>query len=468
MCIIQNIVKKNIVVIFGGKSTEHDISILSAMQMINSLDKNKYNVHPIYIAHSGSWFCGNALADVKVYQNFNQKKYKQVAILPSDNKLYKKTIFGFKPMFKIDCAVISCHGKNGEDGTLQGLLELSNIPYTSCGVLGSAIGLDKAVMKQIFAYNKIPVTKFVVLKKFDFEQKNFKLCNILNGLELPVVVKPNRLGSSIGISICKTESQLLDALKLAFIFDDKVVIEKLVRNLKEVNISVLGGANSVLLSCTEEVKNDGKFLSFEKKYISPNLKNCDKNGQKTIKNASKTDNFNQNSENFKKNDNKEQSSCCGKNKAKCTSPNCKSECCTCGAKSNIDDGVQNVKPKKDGLKNGIQNLDRIIPANITQKQNKQIQLLAKKIFDAVGCSGVVRIDFMIDTKTGKVFANEVNTIPGSFAFYLWRDKGINFAELSDRLIQIAIDNNNKKNRLVSTFLSNVLGGTAGQSKNLKF
>jgi D-alanine-D-alanine ligase len=457
--------KKNIVVIFGGKSTEHDISILSAMQMINALDKNKYNVHPIYIAHGGSWFCDDALKDVKVYQSFNQKKYKQVAILPSDNRLYKKTIFGFRPMFRVDCAIISCHGKNGEDGTLQGLLELSNIPYTSCGVLGSAIGLDKAVMKQIFAYNKIPITKFVVLKKVNFEQKNFKLCSITNKLKLPVVVKPNRLGSSIGISICKTESQLLDALKLAFIFDDKVVIEKMVQNLKEVNISVLGSENSALLSCTEEVKNDGKFLSFEKKYISPNLKNCDKNEQKIIKNGQQTANFGQKCDNFKKVNTKVSIHCCKKNidniKVNYSKLNCACEGNEGLKQFDARGDTQNNRYKTAGIKNGMQNLDRIIPANITQKQNRQIQILAKKIFDVVGCSGVVRIDFMIDTKTGEVFANEINTIPGSFAFYLWNNKGINFAELSDRLIQIAVDNNNNKNKLVSNFFSGVLGGKAG-------
>ncbi len=384
-------------IIFGGKSTEHDISILTALQVMSAVNKEKYNLFPIYITNDGKWFFGDNLLDTKFYLNFDKKTLKEVSILPNSKYLFVKKFNKYKQFAKIDCAIISCHGKNGEDGTIQGLLELGGIPYSSSGVDGSAIGLDKSLMKQIFAYNKIPITKFIEVTKKEFETEKDIFLKILSKVDLPVVVKPNRLGSSIGISICKTQEELFEAMHLAFMFDEKVLVEKLVENLKEVNISVLGDSENAILSVTEEVQNKG-FLSFDKKYLS--------SSPSKIKNDKK----------------------------------------------------QNDIENKNlfGSKNGMQNMDRIIPANLTKTEQKQIEELSKKIFKCLNSKGVVRIDFMIDTKSRKVYANEINTIPGSFAFYLWEKSGIKFPDLIDKLVDIAEKHQKKSDSLTTTFTSSVL------------
>ena len=416
---------KNIAVIFGGNSTEHDISILSAIQIANAIDRQKYNVFPIYITHSGKWLFGKELLQIETYKNIenNQKKLRQVAILPSSQSLFKKSFGRFREYAKIDCAVLSLHGKNGEDGTVQGLLELADIPYTSSGVLASGIGIDKDMMKQVFKQNKIPIIDYVALTKKQFENQDLCVNNIVGKLQLPVIVKPNCLGSSIGITICKTRDEHFDALGLAFLFDEKVVVEKCIENLKEVNISVLGSGEDNEVSETEEVNNKNGLLTFQKKYLSGNSGKAQKNvasSKITVQNDQKPK---------EKDENDEQNEC--------------------ESKSKID--VQS----NAGTKSGMQNLDRIMPANISKKQIKTIESLAKKIFSSLNCKGVVRIDFIIDQSTNKIYANEINTIPGSFAFYLWQNKGIDFSKLADILIEIAIEDSKQKRKLVTKFSSNV-------------
>ena len=395
--------KQNLAVIFGGKSTEHDISILTAIQVMSAVDRAKYNLFPVYITKEGEWFFGDDLLDTKFYSNFDERKLKRVSILPNSKFLHIKKLNRYKPFKKIDIAIIACHGKNGEDGTIQGLLELAGIPFQSSGVDGSAIGLDKILMKQIFQANDIPITQFVTLNRTDFKgEKSLK--SILTKIELPVVVKPNRLGSSIGISVCETLDDLVKAIELAFLFDDKIIIEKKVEHLKEVNISVLGSGTNCVVSQTEEVQNKG-FLSFEKKYLSNS--------------TSKTET--------------------------------KKVC------SNIEENKSNSNvAQNSGQKAGMQNMDRIIPANIPASQIKQIEKLAKKIFACLNSKGVVRIDFMIDQKAKKVYANEINTIPGSFAFYLWEKSNISFSNLIDKLVDIAKSDMIQKQKLTSTFSSTVL------------
>ena len=374
---------KNIVVIFGSRSTEHDISVLTAMQVISAMDKKKYNVVPIYISSTGKWFAGSALLDTKFYTKPNYKKLNEVVILPCNNYLYIKKFGKYRKHIKIDLAIISCHGKNGEDGTVQGLLELAQIPYTSGGVFACSAGLDKQKMKELFLANKIPVCEYQVISRADFESKSISFDKI----NFPVIVKPNSLGSSIGISVCKNKDELLEALKLVFCFDDVALVEKYIKNLKEVNISVLGDNNNMTCSITEQPVSNG-VLSFEKKYFAENSKTANR-----------------------------------------------------------------------GTKNGMQSMGRIIPADITKGQEKTINNLAKKIFAITRSKGVVRIDFMIDVDTQKVYANEINTIPGSFAFYLWEKSGISFAELIDRLIDIAENSKNEDDKLTTTFMSSVLSGT---------
>lgn len=385
---------KNIIVIFGAKSTEHDISIITASQVLSALDRLKYNVIPVYIDTNGIWWTGKNLFDIKFFKQNSKKGLKEVAILPNSQFLFKKQFGIFRRYKKIDCAIVSCHGKNGEDGTVQGLLELSNIPYSSAGVLASAVGLDKVKMKQLFAYFGFPQSKFFAINKNQYDVAGIDL--VLENLDFPLIVKPSKLGSSIGISICKTAEELKDALDLAFMFDDEVVVEKLIENLKEVNIAVLGNGNECECSMTEQPNSNGKMLTFEKKYIDSSNKKLGKKVNAKAKN------------------------------------NC-------------------------GTKNGMQNLDRIMPAQISKKEQRQIEALARQIFVNLKLKGVVRMDFMIDTNQKQIYINEINTIPGSFAYYLWSDK-YSFSQLLDKIVDYALDSYRDKQNLLLTFTSNVLSG----------
>ena len=375
----------NIVVIFGGKSTEHEISILSAMQVLENLDKSKYNIIPIYIDKNGEWWSGKKLCQIDSYKKFNTNGLFNVTILPNSNFLYKKKLGMFAKFKKIDCVLTIMHGFNGEDGTLQGLLELSNIPYTSSGVLASSVGMSKLLQKNVFESIGLSVVPYVILTKTEYLRQNKKIK--LEKFLCPVIVKPNSLGSSIGVSICKKQKELVNALDLAFKFDEVVIIEKFVKNLTEVNISVMGDKTNIQLSETEQPQTASEFLDFNSKYLS------------------------------------------GSKGTKCSSKKVNS--------------------------NGLENLSRIIPAKISENTRKQIYDYAKKIFLHLNCKGVIRIDFILD-KNKKLYVNEVNTIPGSLAYYLWKPKGIGFNKLLDTLINIAIKDVKEKQKIKLTLDNQIL------------
>lgn len=159
---------KNVAVFFGGVSSEHDISIITGIQTVCALDKNKYTIFPIYISKTGKWFFSDKFDNVDVFLNFREKSYKNVFLIAGDNVLYQKSVF-IKKVARLDSAIICCHGLNGEDGTLQGLLELSNVPYSSSGVLGSSVCMDKIIMKALFEFNNLPVTKYSWFLSEEFE-----------------------------------------------------------------------------------------------------------------------------------------------------------------------------------------------------------------------------------------------------------------------------------------------------------
>ncbi|MBQ0017271.1 MAG: D-alanine--D-alanine ligase [Clostridiales bacterium] len=392
--------KKTVCVIFGGVSTEHDISILSAMQVIENLDKTKYEILPIYITKKGEWLCGDELKNVKTFKNFDEKKFKKVAILPSSDWLYIKKISGYKKYKKVDCAFVIMHGMNGEDGTIQGLLELSNIPYTSSGIFGSSVGMDKLRQKMMLESLDLNIVPYTYITKTDYEKLDKR--NLVDKMAFPLIVKPNKLGSSIGISVCKNNKELKSALDLGFKFDDICLIEEYVKNKKEVNISVLGYNGEIMLSETEEPIDKKEFLDFNEKYLS------------------------------------------GKNGGKVSGTKIKKE------------KRENSETKKCGKLGGLKDLSRKMPAEIDEKSKKIIEQYAREIFVMLDLKGVVRIDFIIDTKEDKVFVNEVNTIPGSMAFYLWEAKGIKFKKELDMLYDYAIKENIEKNKKIYTFDSKIL------------
>ena len=257
--------RKNLAVFFGSRSCEHDISIITAMQTLAHIDREKYKVYPIYITRTGEWFLAENLTLPDQFKDFKPRR--AVHVKPAQPMLFASS-FPYKKIAQLDCAIICCHGMNGEDGTLQGVLELSNIPYTSSGVVGSALTMDKVFMKQVFEVNNFPVTPYFWLRKAEFEADAERvLGECLGSVELPVVVKPANLGSSIGIRRCKDAGALREALEVAFAYDDKAIVEEAVPHLVEVNCAVLGLGKDIEVGKLESPKSWEEILTFEDKYL---------------------------------------------------------------------------------------------------------------------------------------------------------------------------------------------------------
>lgn len=330
--------KQTIAVLFGGRSPEHEISILTGLQVLHALDAGKYNILPIYVCESGNWWTGKRLFNKDFFNNLNLRKLKKLKFEKINTDIYF-------PCF---------HGSYGENGCFQGLFEILNKPYVGPGVLASAVGMSKSATKQICKANNIPVLPYMLLKN---QNHNIKF-------DFPVFVKPNNLGSSIGISSAKNKHELQLAIAGAFIFDYQVIVEPQIKNLLEINCSVFNNKASVL----EEPKKDQEILSFEQKYL------------------------------------------------------------------------------KGGKSKGMVSMKRIInPKSITQEQKMQIKKYSKKIYKALDGSGIWRIDFLINKNNNKIYLNEINTIPGSLAYYLWPK--ISFTELLNKLVKSAIKKYNNKSKI---------------------
>lgn len=378
-------------VFFGGKSVEHEVSIITALQAIENMDRDKYDIVPIYITKDNRMYCGDFVSDIKQYKNIENllristqvtlvQKDNKVVLLRVNKKFYEKEVYDY-----IDIAFPIVHGTNVEDGTLQGYLKMFNLPYVGCDVTASAIGMDKYVSKIILKENNIPVLE---CKCF---YKNEKIEDIIKeveaNIEYPVIVKPINLGSSVGIVVAKNRDELEEGIEDAFTYARKILIEKAIKNLREVNCSVLGDYEECSASECEELDKTADILSYEDKYMS--------GGKKTG-----------------------------------------------GSKSHMNAGV---------LK---------LPADIPNELKDKIQDLAKKTFKVLGCSGVIRIDFLIEEDTNNVYVNEVNTIPGCLSFHLWRAAGKEYKELLNDMIELALKRNREESNMVFSFETNVLEGYA--------
>ena len=400
-------------VLFGGKTVEHEISIISAIQAMGYLDRNKYDVIPIYITKNNEFYVGEEVGKIESYTDINSliKNSQRVIMVRDDNKVnlikYPQKMFSKGVVDYIDIAFPVVHGTNVEDGTLQGFLKMFNIPYVGCDVLSSAVGMDKYVMKTVLKDNGIPVLdcKCYTAKQYD-ENEEAIIEEIEKVIGYPLIVKPVNLGSSIGISKAENRTELYDSLDTAFRYATKVLVETAVQNLKEINCSVLGDYEDAEASECEEPVSSDKILTFTEKYI----------GDGSAKGAK-------------------------------------------GAKGGV---------KSSGSK-GMATLKRKIPADITAEQRDTIRELAVKAFKCLGCGGVSRIDFMMDTKTGNIWLNEINTIPGSLSFYLWEPIGVKYTELLDRMISLALKREREGENITYTFDSNVLQGVklGGGAKGAK-
>ena len=393
-------------VIFGGETVEHEVSIISAIQAMNKINQEKYEVIPIYITKDREWYTGDMLKDIEVYQDFSLiKKYAKNVVLYYKNGSYvlQKKSFPKTVVKEIDIAFPIVHGTNVEDGVLQGYLQSIGIPFVGGNVYASVVGQDKAFMKDIWAEAEIPMTKYVWFYDFDYKNNRDEIIKKVSKLKYPVIVKPATTGSSVGISVCENEEKLIEGIDDAIQYDTKIVVEEVVQNLKEVNIAVMGNYEHQKVSEIEEVLSGNKFLTYADKYIGG-----------------------------------------GKGKLK-------------GAKTNTK------------FSKGMASTNRKLPAEISDKMRKEVEEIAVKAFKVLGSSGNCRIDLLIDDKAGKVYINEINSIPGSLAFYLWDAKGIDFTDLLDEMITIGIKDYKKRISKTHSFESNILSGFAanGGVKGMK-
>lgn len=267
--------KTNIGVFFGGRSTEHEISVISASQAMHAIDREKYDVTPIYITKQGKWYTGEALFEVANYRNIPEllKKCEEVYMQPvyGDYNLYKTTrkMFGGTAVAaKLDVVIPVLHGSNVEDGIFEGVLETIGIPYAGCDVLASANGMDKITMKMILQANDVPVVDYVWFtdKQWDRSRDSI-ISRIEDKLGYPVIVKPANLGSSVGIGSAHDRKQLIDRIDEAERYSSRLIVEHMIGELQEINCSVLGDCDDYQMSVLEEPVKVGDFLTYEQKYM---------------------------------------------------------------------------------------------------------------------------------------------------------------------------------------------------------
>ena len=393
--------KIRVAVLFGGESVEHEVSIISASQAMNALNPEKYEVVPVYISKDRDFYSGPELRNVQTFTDMNtlKKNVPLVHLVKKDGKVVveplKKSFFKKTEEVVIDLAIPVMHGINGEDGSIQGLLEMLKLPYAGCDVIAAGCGQDKSVMKHMLENSGLPLCPWTWIYGCDYDENKAEIKAKVAELGYPVVLKPACLGSSVGIVIAHNEDELDAAVEEAGQYDEKIVIEQMVQNLREINCSVLGDHFECRPSVLEEVTKGAEILDFKDKYL-------------------------------------------GSGKTK-------------GAKSQ-----------------GMASASRIVPAPISEEMTEEIQSLAVKTFKVLGSSGVCRIDFMINDTTGQVYVNEINTIPGSLAFYLWKEAGMSFTELMDALVKQAIDRQRRREKRITSFDSNILSNfSASSAKGVK-
>lgn len=396
--------KLNTAVFFGGESVEHEVSIISAHQAMDALDPNKYNVIPVYIAKNRKLYVGDALKDMKNYRDLNSlaESCTQVTLVLEDNRVVirpvKTSLFGKKDLGTIDVAIPVMHGTNGEDGTIQGFFEMLKLPYAGCDLYGAAVGQDKVLQKHILADNGLPITDWFWCYGSEIDENREEILRKVHKLIYPVILKPARTGSSVGIAIAHNDAEYLECFEDARQYDEKVITEKVVKPMIELNCSVLGDGADARASVIEQVGSvsGDELLSYKDKY---------QGGGK-------------------------------------------------GAKSS------------SSKSSGMASTARIVPAPISKEQTEYIQSLARQTFKVLGAAGVCRIDFMMDAETKTVYVNEINTIPGSLAFYLWKEEGMSFRELMDHLVDQALERERRRSRMTFSYNTNLLstyseGGAKG-------
>jgi D-alanine-D-alanine ligase len=389
-------------VAFGGRSVEHDVSIITGLQALSVLEE-RHSPIPIYIARSGRWYTGEGLRELSAYQGDGGGADgggdvfggEEVRFDLHDGRLLREAGGGSllrsrrapEPL-ELDVMVLATHGTQGEDGCLQGALELARLPYVGPPVGAAAAAMDKATTKALLAQAGLPALAHLAVRREEWEGDSAGVSSrAREAFPFPLYVKPASLGSSVGVSRCEEQSQLAAALELGFELDRVCLIEPAVEGGVEVNCAVIGrpGVPPRASVCEQPLAAEG-FLSFEDKYM-----------------------------------------------------------------------------RGGGKNEGMKGAQRLIPAPLPDALSERVRELAVRAFTAFGCGGVTRVDFLIDAQE-RVYVNELNTIPGSFSFYLWEPAGVPFVELMDELIELALAHHREQGRTTTVFPTNLLSARAGGAK----
>lgn len=376
----------NIGVIFGGTSVEHEVSIITAQQAIAQLmGMNKYNVVPIYISKQNRWYTGSYLLEVEHFKDLKkvieQTKRVQLvkgernAVLISDPvKKYHEAFVDY-----IDIAFPIIHGTGGEDGSLQGLLEHLDIPYVGCNVLAASLTMDKIASKLFLQSSGIRVVEGEWFYAHHWlSYSNDIIDDLESKLKYPMIVKPADIGSSVGVKPAKNRNELVEAIDFARHFSPRILVERMLVGMREINISVLGDSEKLEFSVCEEPITTSDFLTYEDKYVN------------------------------------------------------------------------------EGNSKGMSASKRQIPANLSPEIKREIERMAAEAFIALDCSGVTRIDFMIEKSTQLPYINEFNTIPGSLSFYLWEASGKSFKQMLEDMIEAAYRGYRRKSSITRSNDINIL------------
>lgn len=392
-------IEKNLIVAFGGSSPEHEVSVLTAMQVLSALEDTSYTLVPLYITKSGRWLSGEILKDLSNYEDLPklEEQANSCAFIKDEigRTLLKDQspsgLFSKPKAVPVYAVVCAFHGSEGENGAFQGVCDMFNIPFTGSGVLGSSVGMDKVKAKQLCEANGIPVTASLDFYESDWATHQETILQEAELLGFPLIVKPTSLGSSIGVAKADNKDELVEAIETAFRYDAHLLVEVAVNPLMEINCSVLGTAENCKASVCERPIGNSETLSFEDKYQSGG-----------------------------------------------------------------------------GSDKGMASADRVIPADISPELTETIRSMAVHTFKTFDAGGVARLDFLINADTEEVYFNEINTIPGSFSFYLWDKSDLNFTQLLEEMIQIALKKHQAKNGRIRSYETNLLSEKAAKGiKGLK-
>jgi D-alanine-D-alanine ligase len=386
-----------VAVLFGGRSVEHEVSVISGHQAMDALDQAGYPILPIYITKQGDWYAGEGLRNLDLYreQTFHAAGLKNVyrVSLSPDRSVRQLVVhpgvggglLQKSPKLWADVFFPVLHGTHGEDGCLQGLFELADVPYVGSDVLASAVGIDKVRTKLVLDQAGIPTLDCLEVSRTEWADDAAAFATRVEAkYRYPVMVKPVCLGSSIGVSNCPDRAALHEAIDLALELDGRAMVEEALTDFVEINCSVLGPPERA--SACEQPVASASVLSFDDKY---------KRGGKKL----------------------------GRGQAQSA---------------------------------GMAGQARLVPAPIGEALTRQVQQLAVSAFRAIGASGVVRVDFLYQQKSRRLFLNEINTLPGSLAYYLWEEEGLRFDQLVSTLVQIALDRHERQRATVYSFSANLL------------